>query len=384
MNSNNAYLTGFGVFLPNEPVSNEEMEEVLGLVNGKPSRAKDRILKQNGIKSRYYAIDKKTGKQTHTNAQLTALAVKDLLNNTNLSPDIIECLVCGTSTPDQFIPNHAVMVHGELKSPPCEVVSTSGVCCSSVAAFKYGYMNVRAGLKKNAVITGSELASPSFKAEHFQPEMEAKIQKLKSQPQLAFEKDFIRWMLSDAAAAALITDQPRQDGISLKIDWIEYLSFANELETCMYAGGEKRPDGSLQSWRDVEDLYTPLKEGYFALKQDVRVLIENITSYNSKSLLIAKDKHNLKTEEITWLLPHYSSEFFGKQMYNNLAAIGMDIPYDKWFTNLSYKGNTGSASIWVMLEELMSSGKVKRGDKILCFVPESARFSYAYFHLTAV
>lgn len=35
-------------FLPNNPIGNEEMEEYLGLIEGKPSRVKNLVLKQNG------------------------------------------------------------------------------------------------------------------------------------------------------------------------------------------------------------------------------------------------------------------------------------------------------------------------------------------------
>jgi 3-oxoacyl-[acyl-carrier-protein] synthase III len=379
-----AYITGLGVFLPNEPVNNEEIENVLGLINGKPSRAKSRILKNNGIKSRYYAIDPKTDKQTHNNAQLTAEAVRVLSRNSNFPLEEIECLVCGTSSPDQIVPNHALMVHGELGSPPCEVVCTSGVCCSGVTAFKYGYMDVSAGLTKNAVTTGSELVSAALRGVYFQPEIDAKIQDLEAKPIIAFEKDFLRWMLSDASAAVLITDTPRENGISLKIDWVDLVSFANVLETCMYGGGVKRADGSLQGWRDVENPEELWKQGYFALKQDAKLLGENIIPYGQKGLLMVKEKYHLNSDDITWFLPHYSSEFFREQLYEQMAEIGVNITYDKWFTNLTSKGNTGSASIFVMLEELMSSGKLQRGDKIFCLVPESARFSYAYMHLTAV
>ncbi|MGM3309227.1 beta-ketoacyl-ACP synthase III [Anabaena sp. WFMT] len=379
-----AYITGLGAFLPNQPVNNEEIENVLGLINNKPSRCKNRILKNNGIKSRHYAIDPKTGKPTHTNAHLTAEAVRILAKNSNLPLEEIECLVCGTSSPDQLIPNHALMVHGELQSPPCEVVSTSGVCCSGVTAFKYGYMNVLSGLTKNAVTTGSELASNLLKAAYFQSEIESKLQELENKPVIGFEKDFLRWMLSDAATAVLITNTPRQDGISLKIDWIDYISFANSLETCMYMGCVKRADGSVQGWRDVEKLEDVWKQSYLALKQDAKLLGENIIDYGQKGLAKVRDKYNLKAEDINWFLPHYSSEYFRQELYDKMADIGMHITYDKWFTNLTTKGNTGSASIFVMLEELMSSGKIERGDKIFCLVPESARFSYAYMHLTAV
>ena len=55
---------------------------------------------------------------------------------------------------------------------------------------------------------------------------------------------------------------------------------------------------------------------------------------------------------------------------------------DNWFMNLSNVGNIGSGSIYIMLEELAASGKLKKGDTILLSVPESARFSYSYAYLT--
>jgi 3-oxoacyl-[acyl-carrier-protein] synthase-3 len=50
--------------------------------------------------------------------------------------------------------------------------------------------------------------------------------------------------------------------------------------------------------------------------------------------------------------------------------------------NLANVGNVGSASIYLALDELMNSGKLKLGNKILLSVPESGRFSYSYAYLT--
>jgi len=49
---------------------------------------------------------------------------------------------------------------------------------------------------------------------------------------------------------------------------------------------------------------------------------------------------------------------------------------------LANVGNVGSASIYLMLEELMNAGNLKKGERILLSVPESGRFSYAYAYLT--
>ena len=67
-----------------------------------------------------------------------------------------------------------------------------------------------------------------------------------------------------------------------------------------------------------------------------------------------------------------------------LAQVGLDIPEEKWFTNLVHKGNTGAASMYIMLEELFNGKQLKKGDRLLCFIPESGRFLTAYMHLTVV
>jgi len=88
--------------------------------------------------------------------------------------------------------------------------------------------------------------------------------------------------------------------------------------------------------------------------------------------------------EIDWFLPHYSSGYFRDKLYDSIKKVGCDIPQEKWFTNLTTKGNTGSASIYIILEELFNSGKLKKGEKLLCYIPESGRFSTAFMLLEVV
>ena len=72
--NNDVYITRISKFLPNSPVNNDDMERYLGLINGRPSLARRVILKSNGIKQRYYALDKE-GHATHTNVEMAAQAV---------------------------------------------------------------------------------------------------------------------------------------------------------------------------------------------------------------------------------------------------------------------------------------------------------------------
>src|SRR5476649_1735949 len=150
------YITDTSIFMPNEPVSSDEMETYLGFINEKPSKSRKIVLRNNGIKTRYYALTK-DGKSTHTNAQMTALAVKELFKNAPEKIKGIELLSCGTSSPDQLLPSHGSMVHGWLpEANAIEVVSPSGVCCAGMHASKYAYLAIKAGDVEQAVATGSE------------------------------------------------------------------------------------------------------------------------------------------------------------------------------------------------------------------------------------
>lgn len=373
------YINKIASFFPNDAVSNDEMEEYLGYIGGEKSKSKRIVLRSNGIEQRYYAL-KKGGEVTHSNAELTAMAIKKLFDSDD---DLkkIELLACGTTSPDVLLPSHAVMVHGLLPGTSnIEVISNSGACCSGMQSFKHAWLAIKAGDKKVAVSAGSERISPQMRASAFEEELKY-LERIEANPYVAFEKDFLRWMLSDGAGAFLLESKKSAEGPSLKVEWIELSSFANELETCMYMGGEKDADGKMVGYHEMsaEDL---VNNSVLSLKQDVKMLSENIVNKGFSFLSVLLGKKGIDINSIDYFLPHMSSHFFKDKIYEVLEANNIGIPYEKWFYNLKTKGNIGAGSIYIMLEELFYSGKLKEGDRILLAVPESARFSYAFALLT--
>jgi 3-oxoacyl-[acyl-carrier-protein] synthase III len=384
----NAFITAVSAFLPGQPVSNDDLDRYLGKVERIAARTRQIILANNGIETRHYAIDPETGAITHTNAQLAAEAVRRLAPaGEELSGRFLECLCCGTSSPDQLMPGHGVMVHGELGGGPCEVISTAGICLSGINALKYGAMSVALGLTSSAVATGSELASTFMRTAFFQAVQGAvdHSEDSKRHPAFSFEAEFLRWMLSDGAGAVLIENKPAADHLSLRIDWLEIISHAHCLEACMYAGAVKQEDGSLRGWREYAVGHDAAWQGVMTVKQDARLLNrEVIRTLVGKTLPPVAAKHCLKPENIDWFLPHYSSQYFREPLRQQLQDIHFVIPEDRWFTNLASRGNTGSASFYIMLEELFASGRLKKGERILGFIPESGRFSAGWMLLTVV
>ncbi len=371
------YINRIAKFLPNDPINNEEMEGYLGKINDKESKARRIVLRNNGIKTRYYALTP-SGEPTHTNAALTAEAVRALFDDDFRSTDV-ELLSCGTSSPDYLMPSHAVMVHGMLGNRNLEVNSAAGNCCAGMNALKFGYLSVKSGNTKNAVCAGSERMSSWMLADHFNKEVE-NLKQLEEQPIIGFNKDFLRWMLSDGAGAFLLEDVPRGN-LSLKIDWMEGYSYAHELEVCMYAGADKTAEGELKAFSDFTSEEW-LSKSVFAVKQDTKLLDKHILVKGVESMKMAMEKHAVTPDDIDYLLPHVSSHYFVDGLYQGFAEAGIEIAREKWYMNLRDVGNVGAGSVYLMLEELFHSGRLKKGQRIMLCVPESARFTYAYAYLT--
>jgi 3-oxoacyl-[acyl-carrier-protein] synthase-3 len=369
------FINSLGKFLPGEPVENGSMEEFLGVIQGKNSRVRQRILRQNGILTRYYAIDRQ--QQTlFSNAEMAAHAARNAIERAGLGMDEIDFLAATTSQGDFPLPGFASMVHGELKSPPCEIATLHGVCASGIMALKSAMLQILHGDKHHALVCASEFPSRLFKSSRFE------AQRVVQEEGLSFDAEFLRWMLSDGAGAAVLGNSPGGSGLSFKVQWIELISYANQFEPCMYVGPEK--NGSrLQSWLDYPSYDLAADAGAINLRQDIRMLEEVVRHAVQGLLQVAKDK-DLDPSKVDWLAVHYSSHVFRDQSHELAARMGFDIPYERWFTNLSSTGNVGSASTFLLLEELLYSGKLKPGDNVLCLVPESGRFLFGYMLLNVV
>jgi 3-oxoacyl-[acyl-carrier-protein] synthase-3 len=371
----NAFITSMGRFLPGEPIANDAMEEYLGKIGGRASRVGPRVLKQNGIRSRHYAIDRQ--QQTlYSNSEMAAHAVRDAIARSAIEARDIDFLAAATSQGDFPLPGFASTVHAELAIPSCEIATLHGVCASGVMALKSAALHVHAAGRKSAVACASEFASRLFKASRFEAQAGIK------QSPLGFDTEFLRWMLSDGAGAALLQASPDSHRLCLAIESIELRSFANRFEPCMYVGPKKN-GARLASWLDYPSYQAAADDGAINLRQDVRML-GDVVKCAVEGLLDFVEEKGVQPAHVDWLVVHYSSHIFRDQSHELAAKAGFDIPLGHWFTNLDRVGNVGSASIYLLLEELMCSEQLAPGQTVLCLVPESGRFLFGYMLLRVV
>lgn len=363
-----SYITRTASFLPGSPVDNTEMDHYIGSINKMSGRIKNRILAENGIRTRHYAIDTQ-GNSLHSVASMGAQVATALMGGT----DTPEFLAAATTGGDSAAPGLANQIQGELRLPPMETLSVAGICAASIGALNAAAQAVESGAAASAIALASEFPSRLFKASRFQNRT----------TDIDFDAHFLRWMLSDGAGGVAITQQPAAHGLSFKLKWIHQKSFSGDMPTCMQVGLSV---GNLQpGYLDYPTLAEAEQAGAFDLRQNIRILPNLFDMGLHEYARLVKEGH-LETSRIDWFLCHYSSERFKPMMAQLMEEAGIAIPAEKWFSNLSSKGNTGSASIFIMLDEFFCTHaeKLKVGDQIFGFVPESGRFSVAYFLLEVV
>ncbi len=365
----NVYITSTGRYLPGAPVDNDQIEAVLGLIHGKPSRLKKRILKSNGIRTRHYAIDSDHNTLI-SNSEMAAEAVRHCLGDSYLSPGQIRLLSAATSQGDLVLPGFGSMVQAALKLADIELHTSHGICSSGMMALKAAYTNLKAGEQPNALVVASELASRLFKASRYEAAGEA----------ADFSAEFLRWMLSDGAGAMLLEARPRRQ--CFRIDWIRSFSHADAYPVCMGVGATPDPD-DMRTWQDFPTYAAAEAAGALLIRQDVQ-LLDNIVKLGVDGFLRLVDEQLIEASSVDHLLCHYSSHYFRGRIFDMLTQAGVAIPEHKWYTNLYTRGNTGCASIFIMLDEFRRTHDLAPDAKILCMVPESGRFNNVYMQLTVV
>jgi len=362
------YLESAGYFMPGEPVANEDMDRYIAPLNRLSGRIKQRILAENGIKQRYYAIDA-DGNTRWTNAAQAAGAIRDCLRRQDRGLADVSLLACGSSGGDALMPGFANMIQGELAAPPMETLSVHGICAAGVSAVQAAAQGIELGAHRHALAVASEMPSRLFKRSRFAARGY----------DADFDAHFLRWMLSDGAGALLLGQRGApvpgaSTGVRLRLKWIHQRSFSGDYPVCMQLGlpaGGGRGHLDYPSWGEAE------AAGALALRQDIRLLPHLFDIGVHEYAGLVRDGW-VDPGRVDHFLCHYSSEKFIPVVEDLMDKAGLAIARERWFSNLAWRGNTGAASILIMLAEFLETRALEPGQQVFCYIPESGRFMTAY------
>ncbi|MBX7458082.1 hypothetical protein K3152_07465 [Qipengyuania sp. 1NDH17] len=371
------YITASGQFLPGDPVDNAHMADHIGRLSPQAERLGRLVLRQNRIATRHYAM-KPDGTTDWTIAKMLGQAVRSTLDDAEIDAKQVGYLATSTTQNDLMVPGLASQVHGELGLPPLELASMQSVCASSMMALKSAYLQVKSGEHRAALVGGGEFAS-----RYFRPGFYEGTDSVLQDGTLPGDAGFLRWTLSDGAAAVLLEDRPASRGLSLRVDWVSLRSFADRFEPCMTAGSVRDREGSLTPWSHHENIRAAAQAGAFQLRQDVDALYRMLPVWLGEFMRLV-DEGLIEPDAVDWFAIHYSAHSLREEMIKQATKAGCMIPEERWFSNLATKGNVGAASIFLILDDLLKSAKLEEGQTVLCAVPESGQCVMAYAGMTVV
>ncbi len=371
------YVTASAQCLPGAPIPNAEMVDYIGRISPEAERLGRLTLRQNRIRARHYAI-RPDGGSDWTVARLAGHAVRNLLGDAEIDRDQIGFLATATTQNDLMVPGLASLTHAEAGLPPMEVASLQSVCASSMMAMKSATLQVAAGEHRAAIAVGAE-----FSSRYFRPGNYIGTSVMRADDTLPADAEFLRWTLSDGAACLLIEDRPATHGTSLRIDWISLRSFADRFAPCMTGGAVHGADGAITPWSLTAGIEDAARAGAFQLRQDVGALYRMLPVWLGEFMRLV-DLGRIDPAAVDWFLCHFSAHSLREEMVRLATEAGCMIPEARWFTNVYEKGNVGAAAIFLMLDDLLRSGRLSHGQKILLAVPESGQCIMSYAGLTVV
>ena len=355
------YINNTSAFLPGYPIENDSIQEHLGSIDG-DDEIRDQVLAMNRIKKRYYAQDSNQ-KETHDLYQL-ALEAALLICKEDKAKEI-SFLSTGTTYSPLAAPGVASILHDRLRENsfldfPIEISSHSGICTSGSAAFLNAIRVINCGQHKTALCIAAEHPSAILKGSVISP-VDDRHEHTRLRDSQWFMSVFLRYMLSDGAGAFLLSDKPTE-GISLRVNWTYSRSFAHAGPLCMKLDNKNA-----------------------LLSQDLKILSRHLFTFADKFVEDCLNTHKESFDNYDVILPHMSSFFFQKKMEKVIAKYtNTKESITPYWTNLANVGNTGSASIYIMLDEYLKCHDLKDGQRILLFIPESGQFNFVIVSLTVV
>lgn len=298
-------IMGTGSYIPPKVITNDDLSALVETDDAW-------ITKRVGIKERHVS-------ETETTSDMAIKAAKNALENSGVTAEELDMIVCATITPNHLSPSVACLIQ-EAIGANCPSYDVSAACSGFIFALETAAAHLALGKAHKILVLGAE--------------------RLSSIMDWSDRSTCI--IFADGAGAAVVSDE--ED---------------NYLSSVLHSKGGN----------DVLDIpnVTGNSPFYQGEKIDrVRILMNGQETYKfaigsmCKDILHVMEQANLKDEDIKWVIPHQANIRIIKE-----AARKLPIDKSKFCSNIDKVGNTSSASVAILLDQINRSGKISRGDNII-------------------
>jgi 3-oxoacyl-[acyl-carrier-protein] synthase III len=356
-------IAGTGSYLPGNAISSDEVDHYLGEVKDAPEKIRNwqkriRSLMKEMLDVEYYhfAIDPDSRVFTEDNVTMSVKAALKAIDNAGLQPGDIGLIVYGSAHQDQM-PTASVRIQEKLGIEQCGEIAVHANCTSAYKAMLLAYDLIRNGRYRNALVISSNISSSELVAEYY------------NQPLIRKEELFLRYFLSDGAAALVLkAEDQKSEGLYIEQVYME--SVGGKKPSGM---GNKRP----AYWMNPKEEF---EKGYHHLAQMFQEeLRSNFHEANGSVFLKGLTRmiklYGIDLTRLRYFQVNFPSKHITELVMEECHSLG--IPRDTLYTKMSTMGYIGPPMALLCLDKINREEKLNDDDLILSFVTEVSKFMQA-------
>lgn len=358
-----AKVAGSGSYLPGLPIPVAEVERYLGDLPDAPASVtkwlnRIRPVMHELVEVEYYhfAIDPVTRSFTDDNVTMAVKAAIAALESAGLGPGDIDLIVYGSAHQDQM-PTASTRIQEALGIEACAELSVHANCTSAYKALLLGADLIRNGRYRNALVISAGISSSELVAEYY------------NQPLVRKEDLFLRYFLSDGAAALVLTAaREEHNGLFVEYNYME--SVGGNKPSAM---GNRRPAYYMNPAKEFELGYHHLAQMFQEeLRANFHEADGSVFLHGLKRMLA---KHPLDPADIRFFQVNFPSAHISELVMEECESLG--ISKETLYTKMATMGYIGPPMALLCLDRILREEELKPGDVILSFVTEVSKFMQA-------
>lgn len=304
----NMHILGTGSALPSTVVTNDDLTKYM-------ETSDEWIRERTGIGSRHLS----TGE---TVASLAIEACNKALENAGKKAEDVELILVATCSPEMMLPCCACQVQAGIGASKAVAFDVNAACAGFLFSLNTAYSYLKSGMYKNALVVGAEVLS--------------KI--------MDWEDRTTCILFGDGAGAVYVEAAEDEE------DTYSFVQHSDGVKGMVLKCGTR-------------DLNNPLYKGEEQSKfvwMDGREIFKFAGGQIPVCINEAMDKAGLTKDNIDLFILHQAN----KRIISSIAKR-MELPEDRFPTNVERVGNMSSAAIPVLLDECNRNGQLKKGMRLV-------------------
>ena len=301
-----ARIAGIGAYVPETIVTNDDLAKIV-------ETSDEWISSRTGIRERRISVKEET-------SDLAAEAARQALEAAGVRPEELDLIILGTSSPDCNYPSGACEVQAKIGAVNAAAFDVSAACSGFIFAMNIVQAFFKSEIYQTALIIGAETLSK-----------------------------VVNWddrstcvLFGDGAGAAVLKNE--KSGI---------------IDMLMGSDGTKGEALKCTS-RSLGNFLTGTKPELGFMTMDGQEVFRFAVKRVPESIESLMKRNQVVKEDIQYYVLHQANERIVEAVARRLKE-----PMDKFPMTIEKYGNTSTASIPLLLDDMVKKGMLKDGDKII-------------------